>query len=271
MKISRMPAIGRHPGLKGKTMKILVISDIHGYYDGLRAVWKQERDADAILVLGDIVDWGFNPHECVQFCREHNVIAISGNHDLSILDAYDRGVRMPEDGSPYTFAELTLERLTRDDLDYLRALPTERYLTLDGMKICMRHYPMGPETEMHTIEKAAAAHNTINWADKEWKEMTGEDPNHFENRVFIHGHTHQCRILLPGCGYTLLNPGSLAYRVCADSCAKGATYLTIESGVVFPHEILYPTEHLLKMIDEQNFKPEVEQPVRVYMAPQAKN
>ena len=42
-------------------MKLLVTSDIHGNWAALQAVLKSERDADRILCLGDLVDYGPEP------------------------------------------------------------------------------------------------------------------------------------------------------------------------------------------------------------------
>jgi predicted phosphodiesterase len=46
-------------------MKILIVSDIHSNYEALLAVVHAE-DADEIFCLGDLVDFGPQPAECVQ-------------------------------------------------------------------------------------------------------------------------------------------------------------------------------------------------------------
>ena len=79
-------------------MKVLIISDIHANLDGLKAVWEAEKDSDLVLCLGDHVDWGFYPHETIDWFREHNVICVAGNHDHEVLDAVENGVSFPLDG-----------------------------------------------------------------------------------------------------------------------------------------------------------------------------
>ena len=69
-------------------MKILIVSDIHGNYPALQAIWEKEKDSDVVLIPGDLVDWGFFPHECVTWAREHDAIIVAGNHDHEVLDAY---------------------------------------------------------------------------------------------------------------------------------------------------------------------------------------
>jgi putative phosphoesterase len=64
-------------------MKLLIISDIHGNWPALQAVLQAEPDADQILCLGDLVNYGPQPAECVGWAMD-NLTAewlIQGNHD----------------------------------------------------------------------------------------------------------------------------------------------------------------------------------------------
>jgi len=250
-------------------MKVLIISDIHANLDGLKAVWEAEKDSDLVLCLGDHVDWGFYPHETIDWFREHNVICVAGNHDHEVLDAVENGVSFPLDGKPYNFQQYTIGRLASEDLDWLRALPDERMLSIDGLQLFMRHYPTDTdEGGMHTVQTSLLDFSTVAWCDKEWEKLTGNKPSHFEKRVLLYGHTHQCQILQPGCGYQVVNPGSVAYRVCSDSIAKGADYITMQNGLFTPHHIDYPVEHLIAKVEAENFIPDVSTPAHVYFATQ---
>jgi predicted phosphodiesterase len=70
-------------------MKCLVVSDIHGNWPALQAVLSTERDADRILCLGDLVNYGPQPAECVAWAMTLSPPsrAIQGNHDR----AFGRG------------------------------------------------------------------------------------------------------------------------------------------------------------------------------------
>jgi len=46
-------------------MKVLIVSDIHANWTALRTVLAVEQDYDNILCLGDLVDYGPQPFECV--------------------------------------------------------------------------------------------------------------------------------------------------------------------------------------------------------------
>jgi len=72
-----------------------VLSDIHANYPALKAV-----EADAVnvaraldaqslhfVVLGDIVDYGPQPNECMAWTEEHAEIVIQGNHDMEVMES----------------------------------------------------------------------------------------------------------------------------------------------------------------------------------------
>lgn len=74
-------------------MKILLISDIHGNWPALQAVLAAEPDVDQILCLGDLVNYGPQPVECVKWAMETLTPdwLIQGNHDRAV--ARDEGSR----------------------------------------------------------------------------------------------------------------------------------------------------------------------------------
>ena len=64
-------------------MKIAIISDIHSNLEALKRVFASidEREAEAVYCLGDIVGYGSYPNECVDLVREKCSIVLQGNHD----------------------------------------------------------------------------------------------------------------------------------------------------------------------------------------------
>jgi predicted phosphodiesterase len=66
-------------------MRALVISDIHGYIDALRAIELQWdgglHQFDRIVCLGDLVDYGPDATEVIDWARSHATDVIRGNHD----------------------------------------------------------------------------------------------------------------------------------------------------------------------------------------------
>lgn len=64
-------------------MKVLILSDIHGNWPALQAVLAAESDADQVLCLGDLVNYGPQPAECVAWAMQLSLPSriIQGNHD----------------------------------------------------------------------------------------------------------------------------------------------------------------------------------------------
>ena len=59
-------------------MKTLLISDMHSCIKALEALEQAEKTWDQIICLGDMVDFGMNPHEVIEWCKKHKVIAVAG-------------------------------------------------------------------------------------------------------------------------------------------------------------------------------------------------
>ena len=62
-------------------MRILVVSDIHANWPALAAI---NEPHDVCLCLGDLVDYGPDPGECVRWAMDHATYAIRGNHDHGV-------------------------------------------------------------------------------------------------------------------------------------------------------------------------------------------
>jgi hypothetical protein len=87
-------------------MRTAICSDIHGNYDGLKAVLADisGQKCDRIICLGDLVDGGSQGIEVVRAIRDLRIATVRGNHDETALwdDALPSDVRdflrsLPED------------------------------------------------------------------------------------------------------------------------------------------------------------------------------
>ncbi|MEM6927759.1 MAG: metallophosphoesterase family protein [Myxococcota bacterium] len=114
-------------------MRLAIVSDIHANLDALDAVLAHidRTGADRIVCLGDTVDLGPRPVATVQRLQARCDVIIRGNHD-------------PLDESPQTEFLADLAAWTRDQLDpdlraWLRALPTEAVIELDGTSVWCVH------------------------------------------------------------------------------------------------------------------------------------
>ncbi|MEB3290575.1 MAG: metallophosphoesterase family protein [Leptolyngbya sp.] len=67
----------------------LFIGDIHGHYNGLRALWKLIDPAadDQVYFVGDLIDRGPRSADVVEFVRHHATGCVRGNHEQLLIDA----------------------------------------------------------------------------------------------------------------------------------------------------------------------------------------
>ncbi len=229
-------------------MKLLVISDIHSNIDALRAVEAQEKDFDLVLCVGDIVDWGWNAHETIEWFRTHKHVAVCGNHDRYLLELYDKGER-EEIGRETSYAMANLNTMTEEDIAFLRALPVETTVELDGYTYFMKH-SYKDELDPEIVVDKMCTYRTQPLFDEIWKEKVGTDIPH---RRILFGHSHQCWLHQVRCDSMYLNPGSLHYRLGADALETGADYIVITDGIPVMKHVDYPTAHLRARIAASNF------------------
>ena len=69
-------------------MKIIIITDLHGNYEAVRAL---PEAYDELWVLGDLVNYGPEPAAVVDFVKAKSAVTVRGNHDHCI--GYDVDAR----------------------------------------------------------------------------------------------------------------------------------------------------------------------------------
>ena len=96
-------------------------------------------DYDQCYFLGDSVDYGSFPKECVGFLRENMAYGVIGNHDNAMANDKDCDCRTDFK----IFAEETLtwprDLLGKEDVEFLQSLPVTLSVHLNGSLICMAH------------------------------------------------------------------------------------------------------------------------------------
>lgn len=101
-------------------MRILILSDIHGNLEALRSI----REAwDQLWVLGDLVNYGPNPCEVVEFVRQNASIVVRGNHDHAIGAGLDPRCSRAFRGMARQMQVYTESVLSPDQKAYLAGLP----------------------------------------------------------------------------------------------------------------------------------------------------
>ncbi len=126
-------------------MKSAIFSDVHANIQALEAVWDdiQRQDPDAVYCLGDLVGYGANPNEAIEFIRKHEIPTIMGN--------YDNGVGLELDSCGCKYSNSKLERLgelsiwwsrgqtSQANKDFLQELPKEIRMTQQEQNVLLVH------------------------------------------------------------------------------------------------------------------------------------
>jgi len=126
-------------------MRLAIFSDVHANLQALEAIWDdlQQQDPDEIYCLGDLVGYGANPNEVIEFIQDKNIPNIMGN--------YDNGVGHDLDDCGCDYKNVRLENLgelsiwwsrghtTEANKKYLRSLPKEIRLTAEGRNLLLVH------------------------------------------------------------------------------------------------------------------------------------
>lgn len=72
------------------SMSVLVVSDVHGNLEALRAVLKDSRgDYTEIWALGDVAGYGPDPGRCLDILTDAGALMVAGNHDLAACGRLD--------------------------------------------------------------------------------------------------------------------------------------------------------------------------------------
>jgi len=117
-------------------MRYLVISDIHANLEAFEAVMAAATglDYEKVLLLGDLVGYGADPNAICDRVRELKPDAlIRGNHDK-----VGSGVESPEGFNAVARNAIrwTYDTLTKDNREWLAALPPGPMIVDDMIEIC---------------------------------------------------------------------------------------------------------------------------------------
>jgi diadenosine tetraphosphatase ApaH/serine/threonine PP2A family protein phosphatase len=101
-------------------VRIFLLSDIHANLEALNACLDAAPEYDCVVNLGDVVGYGADPNAVIDRVRAQNAVLVRGNHDKAVSGVMDLDHFNPMAGLA---ALWTRDRLTPENLDWLRALP----------------------------------------------------------------------------------------------------------------------------------------------------
>jgi diadenosine tetraphosphatase ApaH/serine/threonine PP2A family protein phosphatase len=137
-------------------MRALILSDIHGNLEALKAVLAAAQEAggwDELWNLGDMVGYGASPNEVLDVVRPLNAVVVRGNHDRVCC-----GLTSPTQFNPVARAAAmwTRQQLSHDHLLWLRALPQGPVLTNVEGVACVHGSPLDEDQYILTMRDAWA-------------------------------------------------------------------------------------------------------------------
>ena len=226
-------------------MKIAVLSDIHGNFQALESVMKdvEENRCEKVLCLGDLAMAGPQPRAVIDFVKkQQNWIVIQGNTDKMIAEFTKEILENTKSSFP-VMANALLDDILyieEDRKEYLRNLPPQKELEIEGVKILMVHgsprrnnEDILPDMPLKTIEEI----------------IEGTDAD-----LIFCGHTH-----VP-CGYqtnkkqTVVNVGSVGRPMTEDAKACYVIADFQDGGFSIEHRFLdYDRDTAAKLMRARNF------------------
>ncbi len=207
-------------------MKIVIVSDIHGNYDALSAL---PESYDELWVLGDLVNYGPEPKEVVDFVKSKATLVVRGNHDQSIGYGDDprcslRFRQMAEATGKFSETVVTAEQKL-----YLRSFPTRLNAVRGQTRFFLCHAtPSDPLYEYRTAESEKWVNECM---------QLGAD-------VIFVGHTH-IPFIRSFNRQILVNPGSLGQP---KTGKPDACYAVWENGQVSLRTYAYPIDKTIGKI-----------------------
>ena len=151
--------------------RVIAIGDIHGCLDKLKQLWEMIKFVDGedlVIFLGDYVDRGPKPVDCLKYVKhlvEANttVVTLLGNHDALMLDYFSfHGNAKGEDGNvkdiwlaPANGGLLTLKQLKQlpqeeqtELLDFVGTLP----MMFSYKEYVFVHAGLNPASKTQSVE-----------------------------------------------------------------------------------------------------------------------
>jgi predicted phosphodiesterase len=224
-------------------MKMLLISDIHGNWPALQAVLAAEPDADQILCLGDLVNYGPQPAECVAWAMKTLTPEwlTQGNHDRAVALDEDSRSSMPYRALASATQELSARVVSPEMKQFLAGLqPLQRFKLNEIMCVACHAVPSDPLyaylPETASVPLWESELNGIGYPDF----------------LFI-GHTHkptktQFRRTL------IVNPGSVGQPKDGD---PRAAYAIWEDGEVTLRRAAYDVEETIRAYQNTRLDPQM--------------
>lgn len=157
-------------------IKLAIITDIHGNCIALKEIIKDatNNNVDKYLVLGDLgIDLPFG-NQTIDMVKNLTDIVLKGNKEQYIIE-YDKE-RYNWDNIQFRNTIFMYNELTRENIEYIKGLPSHMFVEFDGVKLALAHGSLKSVEELvHQDNEELIDHYT--------KDLKAD--------ALIFGHTHE--------------------------------------------------------------------------------
>lgn len=224
-------------------MKVALVGDVHANLPALEAVLDHARqqEVDALWNVGDFVGYGAFPNQVVKRLRAEDAVSIVGNYDLKVLKIKRKKKRKKwrrkKRLEKFFAFQWTYHNLSKKSRRYLRSLPLERKLHLEGHSILLTH----------GSPVSNAEHLEPDTPEERLRELAGL----VDVDLILCGHSHQAFARRVD-GVYFINSGSVGRPDDGDPRACYAI-LQVEPGLVQVqhYRLAYDVERAVSAIREQ--------------------
>ena len=172
-------------------MSTYCISDIHGCFEEFMVMLEKIKfspDNDTLFILGDAIDRGKNPIDCLRFIMEtRNVNFIMGNHEQMMLDYYGSyDVNWFFNGNITTMMQFNALSVSeqKEILEFLKSDPYYKTIHVSDKNYFLSHAGLNPNIP---IEKQPR--DALLWNRNEFIYHRA-----LEEYIVIFGHTPTLRL-----------------------------------------------------------------------------
>lgn len=224
-------------------MRIAFLSDIHGNAIALDAVLEdiKHRKVDRVVILGDLCYRGPEPKRALELVKELNTEVIKGNADEWIVKGVQHG-EVPEHVLEIMNKERewTLAKLDDESINYLKNLPQELNIEIEGLKI--HTYHATPHSLFEVVSPNETEYNIV-------KNMMIEEAD-----IYVYAHIHKSYIRYIN-GKCIINTGSVGLPF--DGSNKSAyviveidDYNNVQTSII---RVSYDVEKVIKQFQLSNY------------------
>lgn len=236
------------------TIRILLISDIHGNYPALQAVDRQLNSStfQYILNCGDSLVYAPFPNETLSWLAEKKAISILGNTDKKVIKLIrGKSFKKPGKEEKRIMYSSTSETLSDESRRHLLSLSQTSRLSLNAPG----KQKNKPKTKLGIFHGSPADHNEFlfaNTPDTRFRELAGET----NCNIVVTGHSHSPYHKTIS-DIHFINPGSVGRMFDGDPRASCATLeLTPDHIRVTHFRIPYAIDQVVSKIRNDNL-PEI--------------